>query len=350
VALGDVDHDGNLDVVTAPAWNRRPVIRVFDARGSLRHSFDAFDPVLREGVALATGDVDGDGFADIVAAPASGGSSLVRALDGRTGAQLGSFEAFPGGTYTGMRVAAGDVVGDGTAEIVVAPAWGVPEVKVFDRGGALLGSFLAFDAVAGTGLSVATGDVFGEGRSAILAVANNGNVVRVYRGIGLLASSFTVDDLCCDLRLGAADVDGDGRDEILVSGTGTDGVVEAFRPDGTRAAVLRTAPGYSGPVSLAGVPRVAPRAPRATPPTRPTVRGPRWTRKRAPVYRFHSVDYDAPDTAIRFRCAFDRAALHACRARYAQRLAPGRHRLRVLAVDGDGAGSPLATITVVVAR
>ncbi|HEY3185631.1 MAG TPA: FG-GAP-like repeat-containing protein, partial [Gaiellaceae bacterium] len=319
VALGDVDHDGNLDVVTAPAWNRRPVIRVFDTRGNLRRSFDAFDPVLREGVALATGDVDGDGFADIVAAPASGGSSLVRALDGRAGSELGSFAAFPAGSYTGVRVAVGDVVGDGAAEIVVAPAWGVPEVKVFDRHGALLGSFPAFDAVAPAGISIATGDVLGEGRPAILVVANNGNSVRVFRGIGLVLSQFSVPDLCCDLRLAAADVDGDGRDEILVSRSGADGPVEAFRPDGTRVAVLRTAPGYSGPVSLAGVPHVSRRTPRATPPTRPTVRGPRWTRKRAPVYRFRSVDFDGPDGAIRYRCAFDRRALHACRARYTQR-------------------------------
>jgi hypothetical protein len=68
------------------------------------------------------------------------------------------------------------------------------------------------------------------------------------------------------------------------------------------------------------------------------------------VYRFHSVDYDSSSAAIRYRCAFDRSALHPCRARYAQRLAPGRHRLRVLAVDADGARSPLATVMVVVAH
>jgi hypothetical protein len=350
IALGDVDHDGNLDVVTAPSSGGRPVVRVFDARGNLRRSFDAFDPVLHVGVALATGDVDGDGFADVVAAPAYGSSSLVRALDGRTGAQLGSFDAFPVGAYTGVRIAVGDVVGDEAAEIVVTPAWGPLEVKVFDRRGGLLGSFSAFDALAAGTVSVAAGDVLGEGRAQIIAVAGSGNIVRVFRGIGSLASSFAVDDLCCDLRPATADVDGDGRGEILVSGAGDGGPVEAFRPDGTRVAFLRTTPGYSGPVSLAGVPRVNPRAPRATPPTRPTIRGPRWTRKRLPVYRFHSVDYDSSSAAIRYRCAFDRAALHACRARYAQRLAPGRHRLRVLAVDEDGARSPLATIIVVVAR
>ena len=350
VALGDVDHDGTVDVVTAPSSGGRPVISVFDERGKLRRSFDAFDPVLRAGVLLASGDVDGDGFADVVAAPAYGGSSLVRSLDGRTGAELGSFEAFPHGVYTGVRIAAGDVVGDGTGEIVVAPAWGPSEVKVFDRRGGLLGSFAAFDAIPDGTNAVAAGDVLGEGRAQIVVVAGSGNIVRVFRGIGSPASSFAVTDLCCDLRLATADVDGDGRDEILVAGSGDDGPVQAFRPDGTRVATFRTTPGYSGPVSLAGVPRVTPRAPRATPPTRPTIRGPRWTRKRVPVYRFHAVDYDSSSAAIRYRCAFDRAALHACRARYAQRLAPGRHRLRVLAVDDDGARSPLATIAVVVAR
>jgi hypothetical protein len=286
---------------------------------------------------------------DAVAAPEQGCNSTVRVLDGRSGSVAASFDAFPAGACTGARVAAGDLVGDGAAEIVVGATYGAPEVKVFDGAGRPLGSFLAFDGRDG-GISVAAGDVFGEGRSAIVVGSQAGSPqIRVFRGAGLLASSFAVPDLCCNLRVAVVDLDGDGG-EILASGSAPDGLVEAFAADGRRVATFHLFPGGYGPVELAAAPRVNSPVPTVTPPTMPVVRGPRWTRNRTPAYRFASHDLDGPDALIRYRCSFDSYRLHACRARYAQALRPGRHVLRVAAVDDEGARSATATVRVVVAR
>jgi hypothetical protein len=54
------------------------------------------------------------------------------------------------------------------------------------------------------------------------------------------------------------------------------------------------------------------------------------------VYTFSATDDQAPRSRLRYRCSFDTARLHACSARYSQRLAVGNHKLRVRALDDAG--------------
>jgi hypothetical protein len=85
-------------------------------------------------------------------------------------------------------------------------------------------------------------------------------------------------------------------------------------------------------------------------PTRPRVVGPRVTRSRAPAFRFSATDAVTPRRQIRYRCAFDRPRLHACSARYRQRLRRGRHVLRVKALDSLGNESGVTRVRVRVKR
>jgi hypothetical protein len=90
-------------VVVGPGEGGSPHVRVFDAATGAQipgppGSFLAFTPDYRGGVRVALGDVTGDGVSDIIAAAGSGSIPHVRVFDGRTGAQisgpLGSFLAF----------------------------------------------------------------------------------------------------------------------------------------------------------------------------------------------------------------------------------------------------------------
>jgi hypothetical protein len=108
--------------------------------------------------------------------------------------------------------------------------------------------------------------------------------------------------------------------------------------------------GFSGGLFVASALRPHGPVVRNAAPLAPIVRGPRSTAKRRPAYVFSAVDPDGQSSEIRFRCSFDRRQLHGCPKRYSQRLAVGRHVLRVQAFDGDGGASEVTRVAVIVRR
>jgi hypothetical protein len=162
VAVGDVNGDGVADLVTG-ASSGGPVIKVFDGKtGDVIRSFNAFDPAFQGGVRVAAGDLNGDGVADIVVGAGEG--SAVRVFNGKTLDVLHSFNAFDAGFTGGVSVAVGQD-GDGRASLIVgAGAGGAPVVKVFDpTDGSLDHSFFAFDPTFTGGVNVASLNKVGPG-------------------------------------------------------------------------------------------------------------------------------------------------------------------------------------------
>src|SRR5262249_25464390 len=134
-------------LVTGADAGQPAVVRVFDYNtGSERFRIDAY-PGFMGGVRVATGDVNGDGFEDVITAagPCAGPPGTVFA--GRSGMLVASFRAYSRGYLGGVSVAAGDVDGDGRAEIATASGAGVsPHVKLFvGATGQELSSFYAYD-------------------------------------------------------------------------------------------------------------------------------------------------------------------------------------------------------------
>ena len=81
------------------------------------NSFFAFDPSFTGGVRVAEGDVNGDGVPDYIAGAGPGGAPEVRIVDGATGALRASLVAFEPAFGGGVFVAAGDVNGDGFVDV-----------------------------------------------------------------------------------------------------------------------------------------------------------------------------------------------------------------------------------------
>jgi serralysin len=102
-------------------------------------------------VRVAAGDYDGDGRADIITSAGVGAGPHVKAIDAASGDVLASFYAYDPNFLNGIWVAAGDLDGDGKAEILAIPGPGAgPNVKVFQGGGGYapnaIASFFAFDS------------------------------------------------------------------------------------------------------------------------------------------------------------------------------------------------------------
>jgi FG-GAP-like repeat/FG-GAP repeat len=237
VALANVGADARPEIVTAPGTGREPELNVFTQdwvngrdRGTRLAHFLAFESSFRGGVSVATGDVDGDGHAEIVAGsgPGRSGGVVVFDLEGRI---RQSFLAF-GSDYTGgLSVAAGDLNADGLAEVVVGTLSGAPRVRAFERGFPYGPEM--FVLPGGAGVQVGVADLQGNGRGVILAGAATGEsrrVVLLEGRTGTVVQSFELDgEQVHGVRLAGGDLDSDGRDEIVVTpGFGGDGQVRIF--------------------------------------------------------------------------------------------------------------------------
>jgi hypothetical protein len=144
-------------VVTGTGAGGGPHVRVFSrATGEEIVGFMAYDPGFAGGIRVTVGDVNGDGVPDLITGAGPGGGAHVRLFDGAAlleGAVevLGEYFAYDPGFTGGVFVAAGDLNGDGRAEVVTGPgAGGAPEVRAF-RGNAgtplvgPLGTFFPYD-------------------------------------------------------------------------------------------------------------------------------------------------------------------------------------------------------------
>jgi glucose/arabinose dehydrogenase len=232
----DAGAGGGRVFVASVAAGAGPHVRVFDAdTGAERLSFFAYDPSFTGGVRVATGDLTGDGVPDIItgAGPGAPGGH-VKVFDGRTGTEIRSFLAFPG-FVGGVNVAAGDINNDGIDDIVVGADTGAPggHVKVFDgRTGSLLQSFFAYDVSFTGGVRVAVGDINGDGVLDIITGAGPGGPphVRAFDGqtLALRASFFAYGiGYVGGLFVGTGDI-GDGRAEIITGTASGNTHVKAF--------------------------------------------------------------------------------------------------------------------------
>ena len=118
-------------------------VNVFDpitGNSKLSAPIVPYGSTFQGGVRVATGDLNGNGFDDIVTAPGRGASPPVVNVYDQFGNLLTSFAAYPPSVNGGLQVAVADLNGDGLEDIVTVPSWGPAEVRVFYNMGTIGGA------------------------------------------------------------------------------------------------------------------------------------------------------------------------------------------------------------------
>lgn len=121
LAVCDLNNDGYKEVVTGAGYMGGPHIRIFTPEGRLLSGgFFAYDKSFRGGVNIACGDINGDGNDEIVTGAGLGGSSHIRIFDGKGQLLSTGFWAFDKDLRNGARVFVSDLDGDGKEEILAS--------------------------------------------------------------------------------------------------------------------------------------------------------------------------------------------------------------------------------------
>ncbi len=269
ISVSAVDEAGNEDrtpftaqftvksikrIITIPKSGGPSLVRIFDYQGKLLSQFHAFSAFRRLGGSLALIDVNNDGPEELAVATGPGGKPEVKFFD-QSGKLLSSFMAYPENFNGGVNLAAADLDGDGSDELIVAPASGTgPLVRIFRPSGELIAEASVFDRQFRGGVSITAGQLDSGGRaSLVVAPASNGtsliSILRLENGRIVLKDSTELvkDSPLGGVSLSLASVRGQDS-QIIVSLTQTGSVPEVFVLSSTLSILKQFTPAVASTV------------------------------------------------------------------------------------------------------
>lgn len=168
--VADIESDGTMEIITGTENGGGPHVRVFNKDAVLINpGFFAYAENFRGGVDVAVGDLNGDGLMEIITGAGYSGGPHVRVFSKDGNLVNPGFFAYSPSFRGGVNVASADVNGDGIDDVITgAGRGGGPHVRVFDKDGNMGAQWFAFDATGNTGVEVAAADLDGDGLAEII--------------------------------------------------------------------------------------------------------------------------------------------------------------------------------------
>lgn len=246
-----------VGVGSRPA-NTPSLIGIFDADGTKISEFAPFGSEYHGVLNVTSADINGDGLDEIIVGSGSpDGKARVAVFDGK-GQPLAGADFLAFDSINGVRVSAGDVDGDGMAEIVAVSGQGcvnAASVKIFKYIDGVIKDTGAAAQVYNSpeGASVVVADFTGDGKAEIVvAPASNSGARPILRQLAVDSSAgagkWQLQDTGVVIKIAAnyvsgiaaADMNGDGIAELVVasvltSGNVTSSKIDMYKGDGTSA-------------------------------------------------------------------------------------------------------------------
>lgn len=188
-ARADVTGDGKADLIAASGVGIPGTVAIFSALDNrLVRTITPYEGSFTGGVLVAAADLDGDGRAEIVTGTDKGGGPRVRIYSGLDNSPILDFMAIDDPNFRGgVRVALGEVNGDGTPDLIAAAGYGGgPRVAVFNGKSLLAGNpqrlvpdFFAFEPDLRDGVYVSAGKLDNDNKIDLIFGAGPGGAPRV---------------------------------------------------------------------------------------------------------------------------------------------------------------------------
>ena len=254
VTMGDLNGDGNNEIITGTGPGGGPNIRVFNVTSSgsvtMVANFFAFEPQFMGGVYVAAGNLNGDvsgsgnGIADLIVSAGPGGGPRVIAYSGganyvNLNNQLCDYFVYAPSFTGGVSVAAGNVVGaaNSTDEIITgAGPGGGPHVRAFQLSNTNTPNsvleYMAFDPAIRNGIYVGAGDLDADGYDEIFTGTNSApnlpTMVNVRYGNGNQAVVYPFGEFTGGARVGVAKDNNNNQYMVVGAGPGGGPLVQIY--------------------------------------------------------------------------------------------------------------------------